>query len=230
MPVVVRACGGVGDFGGIGRGRTHRDVRHLRRVVRILVHLPESRVAHERAGRNLLEEFLLRNRAAVVALELCEQSLRLGLRAAQEALVLLEIELAVGLQIRQLRVLRRRRELRVLDDLLLCDGDAALLVFVFEQDLGDDFVVRLFLDLRTLIERERMTALLFLGLDRRLECALIVAEWHVLPIDLHHGRAQCRSGFTTEESRGFVKDEAADERHREAPEDVLAERTERLQH
>ena len=220
----------VGNFAGLRRRRAHRDVRDLRRVVRVLVNLPEACIADEGTGRDLLEQFLLRDRGAVIPLELRQQALLARLRIPQEALVFLEVELSVRLELRQLGVLRRRRELRILDDLFFRHGDAALLVLLLEKDLGHDLVVCLLLDLRALVECERATALSFLLLDRRFERTLVRAVRDVLPVDANDRRAKRRAGFTSEESRRFIEDEAADERHGEAPEDVLTERAKRLQH
>jgi hypothetical protein len=117
-----------------------------------------ARPGSRATAADLLEELPLGKGVAVVGLELGQDALLLRHGARNEAAVLLEVELPFGLKFGALRQLLRGTRKRRLLNLLVRDGDAALLVFLAEEDVRDHLVERVILNATLLIERQRLPA------------------------------------------------------------------------
>ena len=161
---------------------------HGRAVVLVAVHPEQALVAHPRVGDQLREQLGPGKLGPVVVLELQEQALLLGDRRAEQALVLGRVEPSVRLQVRVLVHLRGRGEDGCVLDLLICDADPPLLVFLLEKEVRDQLVECLVLDLPTLVQVERAAGPLFLLLRERLREVLPRDVGDLVPIHLRDDR------------------------------------------
>ena len=199
------------------------------RIVPVPPDLPKPRVGDVHVAGELCEELLLRDLRAVVPFELRQQSLLFCGGAGQKTLVLRRVELAVRLELWRLSELRGRRVLGRLNDLGVCDPDPPLLVFLVEESLGDELVERLLVDLATLVERQRVAALLLFLLRQGCGRILIRYVRNLVAIHFrHHGR--CGDGRSAEQAGRFRKQKAADEGDEHDDPDVLRGAPHLLQH
>src|SRR5688572_28287956 len=223
----------IGDSHGGVRDRdgAQRDVGDARRVALILPNAPETRVREVHSGRNLLEELLARNLGAIVLFEELRQPLLARHGTLQQALILLRVEPALGLEIGILsEVGMRHRHRRVLD-LAIRHGDSTPLVFPSEEDRIDDLLERDVLDPAHVVLRQpaRSTTLLLLSRQRTdLAVPAIVSD-----VDAVHGSHGGAERYpATAQAGGLGEQEEKDEGRENNPENDLDEsrRSERLQH
>src|SRR5262249_55380063 len=146
-----------------------------------------------------------------VLLEVDEQPALPRLRAAEQALVFLGVESSFGHELRRLHDPRRRGIARELAHLVVGDEDAALAIFVLQQDLTDHLVEDAVLDAVLIVLRKRPTArllllVLYLGVD-----ALEVDRIRDLGTVDDSDRRGWRHWCPADQTRRFVEEEATDE-------------------
>ena len=169
--------GGVGDRRGI-----EGDVGHLSGIVTVAIGEPQLRIREVHGTGDLLEQLPLGDLIAVIALELQEHALLLRHGARDEAAVLLEVELAFGLELGTLRQLLRRAGQGGLLNLCVGNTYSAFLVFLGEEDVRDHLVERVILNATLLIQGERLAASAFLLLAN-------AVLRHLLELDIGDGSA-----------------------------------------
>ena len=207
------------------------------RVVRVLVGRPEVSVRDPDVAGDLQHQLLLGDFVAVVVLEVDQQPLQLGRRGVEQAAVFLDVKAAVRLQLRRAQQGGGGSVSRGLQDLVIRDADATLLVFLLQEQVSDQLFEGLVVHLGALVERQSAVQLLFLLLRETLagRQVLLVADSRIAEVGARQaidggdfGRGRDRP--LTHQSRGLIEHEAADERRGDQDPDVLRGAPHGLQH
>ena len=166
---------------------------------------------------------------AVIRLETHEHTRLPGDGGRKESLVLFEVELAVGLQVRRLGCLGRRGESCRFEDFFVCNCDASTLELLLEQHLIDELVVRPVFQRAALVKRDAPTKALLLLLLQIGHGVLPGCQQDFFAVDGRH-RGGGRDGRSARQAGGLVQQEAADKRQNEKPPDVFRDAPHRLQY
>ena len=179
---------------------------HLFVVVAVL--LPQRGVGEIHVGGDDAQQLGTANLVAVLGLERRQVLLRHTRR--EPPLVLAEIELAVGLELRDLLEFRGRRAAHRLDDFIGRHGDAAPAVFGFQHAALDELVPDLVPNLLVVLEPEGPGRLPLAGVDALLNHRLVRAGVDALTVDLPHRRLGKETGAARDTAQ--VEHEPGEER------------------
>ena len=157
------------------------DLGHL---VLVAVLLPQLRVGEEHVGGDDPQQLGPLELLAVLRFE--RRQVLLGHARGEPALILADVELAVGLELGDLLELGGRRVAHGLDDLVLAHGDPAALVLRVEHGVLDELLPDLVPDLRDVLQAEPPGRLALPGVDVLLDDGLKRPQVDALAVDLAH--------------------------------------------